>query len=85
MDQPVYGSRVAQVVKTWLPARTALAPHGGHQTQATEGSLDDLVVSSPAVAKTEDGRVRIAWVPPITAATVLPQHSGEVFAERNQT
>jgi hypothetical protein len=84
MDQPVNGSRVAQVVKTRLPARTALAPYGGHETQAAEGSLDDLVVSSPAIAKTKDGRVRIVWVPPITVAGVLPQHSGEVCAEWNQ-
>jgi hypothetical protein len=77
-------SSVAQVVKTRLSARAAVASYGRHQTQATEGSLDDLVVSSPTVAKTEDGRVRIAWVPPITSATVLPQHSGQVFAKWNQ-
>src|SRR6516225_6148124 len=75
---------MAQIVKTRLAAGAAFAPYRGRQTQTTEGSLYDLVFSSPTITKTEDGRIRIAWVPLITVPPVDPERLRQLLAERNQ-
>jgi hypothetical protein len=59
VDQPVNGSRVAQIVKPRLPARPTLALDSDHQTQSTKGSFHDLMVGPTAVAKAENRTVRI--------------------------
>jgi len=84
IDQPVNSSGVPQIVKPRLAAGSAFAPYRDHQTQTTEGTLDDLVSCSAAIAKAEDGTIGAGWVPLVTVSPVGPQDVRQIPTEWNE-